>query len=322
MINIDQPLIEHIEKSYDKKISQVIPVNSVLKVITSDRKVYVLKKIKNKEIIDIYHFLLSQKFVNFILPEVTVYKQLFTNYNNQFYYLIPWYEDIDYPIEKKLIDYIDLLYKLHKSTTIVKNFNKTQFNRIYKRMLKQLERQFHILDLYLIECENKDFKSVFEWTYLVKYNELMYIKNLLIKIQSQIDDLVENIDKYDYCIIHNNSSIDHFVVTNDKNYLISFDHSTIGFKVHDYIKLFIDYSEYDVDWLTLIINDNITPFEFYYFIFSVLFYIIKNINVTFLGKNNNFESINILVQNLFVCNRAIELYQKYETLNSSTEKQD
>lgn len=322
MNKFSQDLIDHIAKNYNLKIVQAIPINDILKIKSNKNKFYALKKIRRKEVIDVFNFLLSQKFSNFIMPEFTVYKQMFTSFDNQIYYLLPYFDDIDYPIEKKLIDYIDLLYKLHRNTTIRKKFNKTQFNRLYKKKLKQLDRQFQLLDLYIVECENKEYKSVFDWTYVVKYYEIMYVKNILLKLQSQIEELVDTLEKYDYCIIHNNPSIDHFVVTNEKNYLISFDYSTIGFKVHDYIKLFIDYSEYEVDWLTLIINDNVSKFEFYYFIFNVLFYIIRNIEITFLSKNNNLESINILIHNLFVASKAVELYQKYDSIESSSEKQE
>lgn len=322
MKNFSQSLINHIEKNYNIKITQIIPINEVLKVKTSQNHVYILKKVKKREIIQVYYFLLSQKFTHFIMPEKTVYNQIFTNFENQLYYVIPYFDDIDYPIEKKLIDYIDLLNKLHRSTTIRKHFNRSQFNKLFKKKLKRLDSQFQLLDLYIIECENKKFKSIFDWTYIVKYNEIMYLKNILLKLQSQVEALVDDIENYDYCIIHNNPSIDHFIVTNEKNYLISFDHSTIGFKVHDYIKLFIDYSEYDVDWMTLIINDHISKFEFNYFIFNVLYYIVKNIEITFLSKNQNLESINILIHNLFVSAKAIELYQKYESINSSPEEQE
>ncbi|QVK19040.1 hypothetical protein KHQ81_04860 [Mycoplasmatota bacterium] len=322
MKNYSQALINHIESNYNLKIIQISPINEVLKIKTNQNHVYVLKKVKKREIIQVYYFLLSQKFTHFVMPEKTVYNQIFTSFENQLYYMIPYFDDIDYPIDKKLIDYIDLLNKLHKSTTIRKHFNRPQFNKLFKKKLKRLDKQFQLLDLYIIECENKKYKSIFDWTYLVKYNEIMYIKNILLKLQSQIENLVDDIDNYDYCIIHNNPSIDHFIVTNEKNYLISFDHSTIGFKVHDYIKLFIDYSEYEVDWMTLIINDKITNFEFNYFIFNVLYYIVKNIEITFLSNNKNLESINTLIHNLFVCAKAIELYQKYESVNSSSEEQE
>ncbi len=322
MINFNQSFVEHIEKNYNIKIAQIIPINEILKMKTEQEKSYILKKVKKREVIDIYYFLISQKFVNFIMPEPTINNQLFTTYNQQVYYLIPYYDNIDYPVEKKLIDYIDLLYKLHKYTIIRKAFNKSQFNRLYKKKLKRLDRQFQLLELYIVECENKTFKSVFDWTYLVKYNEIMYIKNILLKLKSQIDGLIDEIENYDYCIIHNNPSIDHFVVTNERNYLISFDHSTIGLKVHDYIQLFIDYSEYEVDWMTLIINDQISKFEFYYFIFNVLYYMIKNIQITFLANNSNYESINIMIHNLYVAAKAVELYQKYESAHSSAEEQD
>lgn len=321
MINVSKALLESVGKNYNIHITQAIPLNETVQIKTSDNKNYILKRVKNREVIDIYYFLLAQKFTYFIMPELTIYKQLFMIYNQQYYYLIKYYDDIDYPIEKKLIDYIDLLHKLHKSSIIRKNFNKSQFNRLYRRKLRRIDSHFHLLDLFMIECENKKYKSIFDWTYMVKYNEIMYIKNLLVKIDSQIENLLEKLDLYDYCIIHNNPSIDHFIVTNEKNYLISFDHSTIGFKVHDYIKLFIDYSDIDVDWMTLIVNDEITKFEFYYFIFNVLYFIILNIDITFLKKNQNYESINTLIHSLDVGTKAIDLYQKYESIYSSTEEE-
>lgn len=321
MININQQLIDHIQREYHFKVLQVIKEGSVLKLKTK-KKYYMLKKMRNKKVIKIYNFLLSQKFNNFIIPVATINNELYTKYKNQEYYLTPWFDNIDYPVEKKLIDYIDLLKHLHQSTTIHKKFNKAQFVRLYKKRMKALNIQFQLLDYYIIECESKRNKSIFDWTYLTKYNEIMYIKNVLLKIQQQIEDLLEDIDKYDYCIIHNNTNIDHFIVTNEKNYLISFDYSTIGFKVHDYIKLFIEYSEYDVDWMNLINSDNIEPFEFYYFIFNVLYYIIKNIEITFLSNNYPFEAINILMHNLYVSSKAVELYQKYDSINSSTETLD
>lgn len=320
MIKLSQSLLDSVAANYRLKIAQATPLNDTIKIITTNKKQYILKKVKNKEVIDIYYFLLSQKFTHFIMPEASIHNQLYLVFNQNLYYLIKYYEDIDYPIEKKLIDYIDLLHKLHKSTVISKKFNRSQFNRLYKKKLKRLERQFQLLDLYIVECENKKYKSIFDWTYIVKYNEIMYIKNIMLELDRQIETLLDTIDIYHYCIIHNNPSIDHFIVTNEKNYLISLDHSTIGFKVHDYIKLFIDYSGYDVDWMNLIINDEITKFEFYYFILNVLYYIIRNIDITFLSKNKNLESINTLVNNLYVGAKAIELYQKYESINSSTEE--
>ena len=74
--------------------------------------------------------------------------------------------------------------------------------------------------------------------------------------------------------------------------------------------------------MNLIIKDEITDFEFYYFIFNVLYYIIRNTDITFLSKNKNYESINTLIHNLYVAAKAVELYQKYESIHSSTKEQD
>lgn len=319
MSNERNEIVSSVVKHYGLPVKEVIPNNGIYKIITNDNKTYILKKVKNRGVFNIYYFLMSQKFTNFIMPLLTTGNHIFMMHDNDAYYLTRFYEDIDYPLDKKLMDYIDLLHKLHQKTIIKKHFDKDQFNRLYKKKLKRLESRFQLLDLFIIECENKKYRSIFDWTYLTRYNDIMYIKNVLVKLQSQIDTLLEELKLYDYCIIHNNPSIDHFVVTNEHNYLISFDYSTIGLKVHDYVKLFIDYSEYNIDWLNLITIDEVSSFEIYYFIFNVLYYILRNIDITFLSKNNQYEAINSLIHSLHVAEKAVDLYQKYEETKLAAE---
>ena len=64
---------------------------------------------------------------------------------------------------------------------------------------------------------------------IVKYNKIMFIKNILINLDEKIASLLGDLKTYDYCIIHNNPSINH-LLSRMKNYLISFDYSTVVLK--------------------------------------------------------------------------------------------
>jgi hypothetical protein len=317
MNKIDANLIHELNQEYQLEITQVINLNSIHLLRTKDDKQYILKKAKSKKLTKIYDYLLAQKFAHFIHPLHNRHKTIITKIDDVDYYLIPYVYNIDYSMDKRLLDYVDLLHKLHKTTVIARKFNRALFLKTYRRQIKKLNKQFSLLDFYIVECETKIDKSIFDWTYLFKYHEIMFIKNTLLKIQDTIEDELEKMDIYNYCLIHNNCSIDHFIVTNEKNYLISFDASMISLKIYDYIKIFIEYSEADVDWLNILLSEDINTFEFNYFIFNVLYYVILNIDITYLANNDSFASINSLVYNLHVCQKALELNGKYHSLRPS-----
>ena len=313
MNNKSDDFKNHLSKIYRLKIDEIIPYKTIYKVISGDKS-YILKRVKNRNLINNYNYLLSQKFANFVMPLVTIDRNLTTQYNNYSYYLTPYVDNIDYPLDKRLIDYIYLLSKLHKATNIKRQFKKDQFKRIYKKQMRHLNDHFFILDEFLSECETSENKNIFMWHYLMQYQDMIYIKNNLMEVQKMIDDALPNIDQFDYSLIHNSTSLDHFIVTNEKNYLVSLDQSIISLKIVDYIKLFIEYCEYPVDWLGLIKSEEISDFEFYYFVFNVIYYMILSIDITTSLNQSPYIAINNIINNLDVIEKIIYIYQQHKRL--------
>jgi hypothetical protein len=309
----------HLSKTYRLKIDEIIPFKTIYQVKSGD-KCYLLKRVKNRNLINNYNYLLSQKFVNFVMPLLTVDRHLTMKYNNYSYYLTPFVDNIEYPLDKRLIDYVDLLSKLHQATNIKRQFKKDQFKRVYKKQMRHLNDHFFILDAFLSECETAKEKNVFMWHYLSQYQDLIYIKNTLLEIQKKIDEALETIDQFNYSLIHNSTSLDHFIVTNEKNYLISLDQSIISLKIVDYIKLFIEYCEYPVDWLGLIQSEEITNFEFYYFVFNVIYYMVLSIDVSASLNQSAYIAINNLISNLDVIEKIIYIYFQHK--QSATDEID
>jgi hypothetical protein len=318
MNNLSNEFIDHLRQVYPIKIDKVIRYKTVYQVVSGDKR-YILKRVKNKNLINNYNYLLAQKFQHMIIPVYTIDGKFTTQFNNYSYYLTPFIENINYPLDKRLIDYIGLLSKLHKTTNIKRKFKKDQFKRIYRKQMRHLNNRFMILDEFVQECETSSQKSLFMWHYLMQYSDMMFIKRTLLEIQKKIDEALETIDQFNYSLIHNSPSIDHLIVTNEKNYLISFDQSMISLKIYDYIKLFIEYCEYPVDWLGLIQSEEITNFEFYYFVFCVIYYIIMNIDVTVYIKSPPYIAINNLVHNMDVIERIITVYREHMRLIASEE---
>lgn len=315
MNKLDSAILHHLSDEYQTTFDAITPYKTVYRV-SSGGKWYILKPVKKQNIINNYNYLLAQKFPHVIYPLITKNASFVTRYEHEYYYLTPYVENIDYPLDKRLIDYIQLLHKLHQVTEIKRQFKKEQFLRIYRRQMRDLNHQFLILDEFLRECEQKKNKTNFDWFYLMHYYRLIDLKNILLTLQSKIDQALESIDQFNYALIHNQPSIDHFLVTNEKNYLISLDHSIISMKIYDYIQLFIEYCEYPVDWLDLIRRENISDFEFHYFAFSVIYYLVMNLQVTSLLNQSALISINHFLYTLDVADRNLNLYQNYHQSTS------
>ncbi|ERJ13577.1 hypothetical protein [Haloplasma contractile] len=312
MNNIDDSLREAVEELYEIKIQKVFPMNTVFKIKTDDGKTFCLKQTNNKNLMNIYNYLVAAKFKHIILPIRNKNNEYLTSYKHGYLYVTPWCDDIGYPIERKLVDYLEILTIMHETTFIDKKFNKKQFVRTYAKQKKQLNNHFSIIDYFLVECESSDYKQVFEWAFLMNYRKIIEVKNIFMTLQDKIDTLVDSIKVFPYCMIHNNPIIDHFIVTNENKYFISLDKSILGISTHDFIKPFIEYCDMEVDWYKLVTENHSHELAFYYFIFNVLYYIVKNIDITYLSGNAHFESINSFIYTIHVINRACDIYYKYE----------
>ena len=275
----DRALIQHLKRDYRLKVDRIVPFKTVTKVLVGD-KAYILKRVKNRRVIRNYNYLSAQKFAHVILPLLTIHGSFVTRFKGERYYLIPFHATIEYPHDKRLIDYIELLVKLHEKTKVIRPFDTEEFTRVYQKQQRDLADRFHILDAFLGECETKNEKTIFMWYYLSQYPKIIGIKNLLLDIQKKIDEELSQIDHFGFALIHNRPSLDHFIVTNEKNYLINFEHSVISLTIYDYIKLFIEYFEVPINWLSIIQREAMRPFEFYLFVFNVVYTIILNLDVT------------------------------------------
>lgn len=317
----ENDLIHHLKRTYRLKVDRIIPFKTVTKVMVGDQN-YILKRVKSKRVIHNLNFLASQKFTHVILPLLTVDGKLTTDFDGQSYYLLPFYSNIEYPHDKRLLDYIDLLVKLHQKTRIIRPFDKEQFNRIYEKQNRELTDRFHILDAFLAECETKPNKTIFMWYYLSQYPKIIGIKNLLSEIQKKIDEELPRIDQFNFSLIHNRPSLDHFIVTNEKNYLINFEYSIISLTIYDYIQLFIEYADYPIDWYAIIEQEAMRPFEFYLFVFHIVYTIVLNFDVTTMKNSSDYIAINHFVYSYGVIERLIQLYQKWNSVHQSITNQE
>lgn len=312
----EQELIQHLWHAYRLKADRIVPYKTVHQVFVGDQA-YVLKRVKSRRVIQNVNYLSAQKFTHAILPLLTVDGQYVTTYKGKDYYLLPYHANIDYPHDKRLLDYIDLLIKLHQKTRVIRPFDTDGFIRIYEKQKRDLADRFLILDAFMAECETTSHKSVFKWYYLSQYPKIIGMKQLLTELQQQIDNHVSTIDHFSFSLIHNRPSLDHFIVTNEKNYLINFEYSVISLPIYDYIQLFIEYCDFPIDWYALVEREAMSPFEVYLFVFQVIYTIVLNFDVTTMKHSPDVIAINHFVYSYGVIEQLIQLYQKWKEQHHS-----
>lgn len=314
---------EFIERNYNIKINKVTRINSVYKLYCFDR-IYIFKLSKNKKLDIIYNTLTTQKFKHFVAPCRSAISNAYYVIISSYYgYLFPYVENIYYPHEKKLIDYVDVLRKLHEVTLINKKFDKLTFMKIYKKQRRGLRHVFEGMDDYLKESEVSNSKTVFQWTFLMNYKTIMRLKNMLIHLQDKMNKRLESIDLFFYCIVHNNCTMDHFLVENGQKYLINFDQSFLGIRTHDYVKLYIENADVEIDWYRILFGDFEDPFEIQFLVYNILYYLVLNININKLTTSKTFEAINQFVDTLSITEKIMDLYDMFlEQLTAASEADD
>ncbi len=214
-------------KKYDLTIENVKYLKSA-KIIDTKKGKYVIK-IKTSSNHQIYDYLLNRNFENVLLP---------INNSTDTYEIYPYIESENISNEDKAQNLIYTLSLLHNYTTIYENLNLDTVKEIYETTQKELENldyYYHDLQDYI---ENKVFMAPEEYLLIRNisnvYNAITYSKNSLEKwYQEKTKQTTER-----QVLLHNNLSLDHFLISKDNAFLINWNKSTRGYPIYDLVGLF------------------------------------------------------------------------------------
>lgn len=190
---------------------------------------FVVKEKKNdKNIKELYSYLISRSFTNFpaLIDEsrndVNVYEYL---------------ESVSMPPEQKSLDLIDLISNLHNQTTYYKTVTEDTFKEIYEVISGNIN--------YLKNYYDKLYEQIKKDIYMSPSNYL-FMRNAY-KIFAALDfckaeldewySLVKIQNKKRVSVIHNHLTLDHFI-KNEKDYLISWENSRVDTPIMDLISFY------------------------------------------------------------------------------------
>lgn len=201
-----------------------ITIKNSVKIVNDE---YVKKKKKNKDIDNIYNYLLSRSFDYF--PRVVEEDDEYIYYE--------YIRDIEEPNEQKITDLVSLVSLLHNKTTFYKEVDIDNYKYIYESVSDKIEDTYNYYNRLMDNIESEVYMS--PSNYLIARN-ISIIYSALKYAKETVDrwyKMNEDSRRMRVVMNHNNLGLDHYL-KGDKPYLISFDRAKIDMPVFDLISLY------------------------------------------------------------------------------------
>ncbi len=214
---------------------QKVTIKKGVTIVNTNKGSYVLKKQRSRNLNPTYQYLLSRSFDYF--PSKVG--------DNRGYDVYEYIDDIEEPLEQKMLDLVNLVSLLHSKTTYYKEIDIDNYKEIYENINNQIDYLYNYYTDIITIIERNVYMS--PSSYLIARNINM-IFNSLDYCKENIDKwykLIKDNRKIRLVMIHNNLSLDHYL-KKDKPYLISWDKATRDMPIYDLLGLYQHhYLDYD-----------------------------------------------------------------------------
>lgn len=221
-------------------ITKKITIKNNVRIIKSNKEQFVIKR-RDKDLTNTYKYLKSRSFDCF--PEI-LYQT--TNYD-----IYRYIENIELTKEEKAEDIIKLITMLHTKTTFYKEIDDDTYKELYENVIERIE--------YLINYYS-DIAEIIEREVYMSPSHYYFIRNIS-KVFASLDYCHYHIDNWYKLIeekkrvrvvqLHNNLNLDHYLVENNRPYLISWRKSKRDIPIYDLIGLYKQYYK-ELDFCELI----------------------------------------------------------------------
>lgn len=286
-------------------ITKKITIKNNVRIIDSGEKKFVIKR-KEKDINDIYKYLKSRSFDFF--PDI-MYQT--TNYD-----IYKYIDSTDISREEKAEDIIKLITLLHTKTTFYKKEDDNDYKEIYESIIEKLD--------YLVNYYN-DITEVIEHEVYMSPSHYYFIRNIS-KVFASLNFCRYHIDKWYKLIedkkrirvvqLHNNLDLDHYLVSDNRPYLISWKNSKRDIPIYDLINMYKKYYK-EFDFCELVrryeMNYPLLPEE------KELFFVLISIPEKIEFNNNEYDMcINVqkFYDYLLTSERLINDYMPKDIVNN------
>lgn len=188
---------------------------------------FIIKE-KNKDLNELYNYLISRGFDNFPKLIDSSRKDL-----NVFEYV----ESINMPKEQMCDDIIDLIASLHNKTSYFKEVSEDKFKSIYEDIKSNISFLKNYYDTMYEIGFNEEYMSPATYLFMRNFYKINAALDFCDREINEWYELIKGESKIRVSVVHNNLSIEHFLKGN-KEVLISWDNYLIDTPIIDIVKLY------------------------------------------------------------------------------------
>ena len=185
-------------------------------------------KEKNKDLNELYNYLISRGFDNFPKLIDSSRKDL-----NVFEYV----DTINMPKEQMCDDIIDLIASLHNKTSYFKEVSEDKFKSIYEDIKSNISYLKNYYDTMYEIGFNEEYMSPATYLFMRNFYKINAALDFCLKEIDEWYNLIRNETKIRVSVVHNNLSIEHFL-KGSREVLISWDNYLIDTPIIDIVKLY------------------------------------------------------------------------------------
>ena len=185
-------------------------------------------KEKNKDLNELYNYLISRGFDNFPKLIDSSRKDL-----NVFEYI----DTINMPKEQMCDDIIDLIASLHNKTSYFKEVSEDKFKSIYEDIKSNISYLKNYYDTMYEIGFSEEYMSPATYLFMRNFYKINAALDFCLKEIDEWYNLIRNETKIRVSVVHNNLSIEHFL-KGSREVLISWDNYLIDTPIIDIVKLY------------------------------------------------------------------------------------
>ncbi|MCP8967330.1 spore coat protein YsxE [Ectobacillus ponti] len=230
---------------YELRPEHLEEYGSVIKIYTSQGP-YALKRLKPKRLERsnlMQHLqILSEKgFTNFAPIYHTSDGQHILSDEENRYYLMPWLDSLDAKGDEgdQYHKMFQTLGQLHQKTLREEEIHEDLVQHHYDTLTAHWEQEQHMLEQFVVECENRWYMSPFELQYCTFHHHISKAQEFANKRLEEWQEMMKEKEKTRISLIHGNVSVNHFLFDHQRNgYFISLENSQFSTPVQDIVQFY------------------------------------------------------------------------------------
>lgn len=219
--------INNVLKKYDLRTRSYQKCGKVIIVDSNQGRL----AIKPKKEDSIYEYLESRSF-NYYPDRIL---------NDDDYEITRFVDEVNMPVDQKMMDMIGLVSLLHSKTTFYKNVDVDEYKKNYEDLKGNINYLGHYYNDLMTIIESRVYMGPAE---LMLARGISSILGAISYADNELEQwykLVSDKRKRRYVVIHNNLELDHFI-KNKNPYLTSWDHAKTDIPIYDLYHLYKKYA--------------------------------------------------------------------------------